>query len=62
MKNQLSRLEKGFKEACTNLGVTGGGLPNEDTIWPEGKVRDKKWEQAKLTCSWYFCMKILFKD
>lgn len=32
VKNQLSRLEKGFKEARTNLGITGGVVPNEDAI------------------------------
>lgn len=32
VKNQLSRLEKGFKEARTNLGITGEVLPNEDAI------------------------------
>ena len=61
VKNQLSRLEKGFKEARTNLGVTGGGLPNEDAIWQEGEIRDK-WEEVKLTCPWYFRMKVLVED
>lgn len=57
----MARLEKGFKEARENLGITGGGLPNEDAIWPEGEVRDK-WEQVKITCPWYFRMKALVED
>lgn len=61
VKNQMARLEKGFKEARENLGITGGGLPNEDAIWPEGEVRDK-WEQVKITCPWYFRMKALVED
>ena len=61
VKNQMARLEKGFKEAWENLGITGGGLPNEDAIWPEGEVWDK-WEQVKITCPWYFRMKALVED
>ena len=51
-KNQMARLEKGFKEARENLGITGGGLPNEDAIW----------EQVKVTCPWYFRIKALVED
>lgn len=61
VKNQMARLEQGFKEARENLRITGGGLPNEDAIWLEGKVRDK-WEQVKITCPWYFCMKAFVED
>lgn len=34
-------LEKGFKEAQENLGITSGGLFNKDTIWPKSKLFDK---------------------
>lgn len=37
-KNQIVRLEKGFKEAQKNLGITSGGLLNEDAIWLEDEV------------------------
>lgn len=61
VKNQMARLEKGFKEAQENLEITGGGFPNEDAIWPKGEVWDK-WEQVKITCPWYFCMKALVEN
>ena len=61
VKNQLFWLEKRFKEARTNLGITAGGLPNEDIIRPEKEICNK-WEEVKLTCPWYFYMKILVED
>ena len=41
VKNQMTQLEKKFKEARENLGITGDGLPNKDAIWPESKVWNK---------------------
>lgn len=38
IKNQMARLDKGFKEAWKNLGITGGGLPNKDAIWLKSEV------------------------
>lgn len=61
VKNQLFLLKKGFKEVRTNLGVTGGGLPNEDAIRPERKIRNK-WKEVNLTCPWYFYMKVLVEN
>lgn len=41
VKNQLSQLEKRYKEARTNLGIISRGLPNEDIIWLERKICNK---------------------
>lgn len=57
VKNRLFLLKKGFKEVRTNLGVTGGVLPNEDAIWPERKICNK-WKEVTLTCPSYFYMKV----
>lgn len=38
VKNQMTQLEKEFKEAWENLGIISSGLPNEDVIWLEGEV------------------------
>ncbi len=57
----MVQLEKRVKETWENLGITGNILSNEDTIWPKGKIQDK-WEQIKITDSWYFYMKTLVED
>lgn len=41
IKNQMTQLEKRFKEAWENLGIISGGLLNKDTIWSKSEVRDK---------------------
>lgn len=41
IKNQMTQLEKRFKEAWENLGIISGGFLNEDTIWSKSEVRDK---------------------
>jgi hypothetical protein len=59
LKNRLVKMEAGFKEAKTILGVTGGGLDHEEEIWegPAGDYIRGKWEEAKQRCPWFFEMK-----
>ena len=41
VKNQVARMEKGWKKAKITLTVTGAGLPHEDDIHERSYIMDK---------------------
>lgn len=64
VKTQIHTMEIKWREAKTNLGVTGGGLNHEDEIWQDEKgqkVRDK-WEEVKKSCPYYYDLKRLLGE
>ena len=64
VKTQIHTMEIKWREAKTNLGVTGGGLNHEDEIWKDEKgqkVRDK-WEEVKKSCPYYYELKRLLGE
>lgn len=58
VKNQVARLEKGWKKAKETLGVTGAGLPHKDDIHDGSSIMDK-WHEICVLCPWIYQMKIL---
>ena len=62
VKNQLGRMEKTWKNAKITLGITGAGLPNEDSIWDGPNEIRTKWEEVQEICPWFFRMKELVGD
>ena len=51
VKNQLGCMEKIWKNTKIILGITGAGLPNEDSIWDSPNKIRIKWEKVQEICS-----------
>lgn len=58
VKNQLARLEDGWKKAKQSLGITGAGLVNEDDIWEGSNKLRNKWKEVKKIYPWFFKIRV----
>lgn len=61
VKNQISKLEKGFKTAKEMLRVTGSGLLHEGEIREDTELMSI-WKEVKLFCPWFYRMKNMVED
>ncbi len=61
VKNQVARMEKGWKKAKITLTVTGAGLPHKDDIY-EGLYIMDKWHKVRVLYPWFYRMKNLVDD
>ena len=61
IKNQLSKLEKGFKTAKDMLRVTGSGLLHEGEIREDTELMSI-WKEVELCCPWFYRMKNMVED
>ena len=61
IKNQLSKLEKGFKTTKDMLRVTGSGLLHKGEIREDTELMCI-WKEVELFCPWFYCMKNIVED
>lgn len=61
VKNQISKLEKGFKTAKEMLRVTGLGLLHEGEIREDTELMSI-WKEVEQFCSWFYRMKSMVED
>ena len=61
IKNQISKLEKGFKVAKDMLRVTGSGLLHEGKIREDSELMSI-WKEVEQFCPWFHHMKNMVED
>lgn len=61
IKNQISKLEKGFKIAKDMLRVTGSGLLHEGEIRNDSELMSI-WKEVEQFCPWFYRMKNMVED